>query len=149
MKNSKILSKAKNIIILVMVGLLAIVTVLPVFAASNYSYIDSVVSLSGYTYGPDFLNDNYWHTGYTYGSQYPGVPFSSIRVRVTSFDVADGGANYCNDRTTDSGDVYGYSVQRRTDDASVFPCTGSFSHEYYGRTEHYYGGSYYTTTNTP
>ena len=133
----KLVGKSLSISLAVLVISFFLAT--PVFAGC-YSYHDSFVSHTGCTNGTFFDGggNNYWHTGYTWGSQYPGNPLSSVRVHVSSYDVADG--NTCNIRVTDSGNMYGvFSTGNwSTSPASVTTCTGQQYHNYYANGTHWF-----------
>jgi hypothetical protein len=145
------INKQKGSVLRWIVGLATVLVcfgVVGVVVASCWSYHDSYASLSGCTNGTFYDNpgNNYRHSGYTWGSVYPGVPLSYVRVSVTSFDQSccpGGGVSTCNTRNTDSGNKYGFysTGDYYTSWASVYTCTGTEWHSYWGASTHWFGAN--------
>lgn len=128
--------------------ILVVITASSVFAASDYDYTDSTVTLHGRTrrqYGCT-SNNCYRHEGQTHGQTYGGGALAYLRVQVHSYD--DNESKLCNMRNVDSGNVYGvFSVVRQTSYQSVLTCQGAVFHEYHGLSIHWFASSSSVTTD--
>lgn len=76
---------------------------------------------------------DYWHNSYTSASSGP----AAIRILLYSSD----GVQNCNNRSSDSGLVWGYSVSTSTTPKSVYTCSHPIGYGYRGTGIHYVNSS--------